>query len=126
MFEVPAESVFECKGTREICQPHPYCITPKHVGVAADHHGGMLNEAAIEDAESRGAKCGIHGCQKKLREHEKMQVLVVVIPDDAPKDLNQIPGLGAWLTAIKPQMEAEGIKGVVVPRKSQFREEAAA
>jgi hypothetical protein len=41
-------------------KPHPYCITPKHVRVAADHHSGLLGTAAIEDAEQRGAKCGIY------------------------------------------------------------------
>ena len=45
--------------------PHPYCITPKHVEVASDDHCGILNEAAIQDAEkNHKAKCGI--CMGKL------------------------------------------------------------
>jgi hypothetical protein len=41
-------------------KPHPYCITPRHVEIAADYHSGMLNEAAIRDAEQRGVKCGMY------------------------------------------------------------------
>lgn len=44
--------------TDTIGVPHPYCITPKHVAVAADQFGGMLHAEAIEAAEKQGAHCG--------------------------------------------------------------------
>lgn len=48
----PPNVSFSLLKLEKICIPHPYCITPKHVEVAADYHSGYLNEEAIEDAEN--------------------------------------------------------------------------
>jgi len=123
---VPAEAVFRVVGARKITQPHPYCITPKHVQVAADFHGGILNEAAIEDAEQRGAWCDTcrHTRQRlSYREHVTSLTLFVTIPDDAPNDLNEIPGLGDYLSAVKPQAQAMDIEAFAFPKQKQWIDE---
>ena len=51
--------------------PHPYCITPKHVEIASQWHGGILDESAIRHAEERGAKCGVKGCNLNYDQHEQ-------------------------------------------------------
>src|SRR5271166_3776615 len=51
--------------------PHPYCITPKHIKVAADYHSGILSQEAIRDAEANHhASCGICRSQLSFEEHE--------------------------------------------------------
>ena len=49
--------------------PHTYCITDKHIQYST---GIYLN---IEEAEKKGAKCGVKGCNLKYEQHE--QVLLV-------------------------------------------------
>jgi hypothetical protein len=86
--------------------PHPYMIVPKHVAIAADRHGGILGEAAIEDAENRGAKCGICKGQLKFKEHE--QALLVeckVEPKEAENEIRE------WLKSIAPEGEKHGYAG---------------
>lgn len=63
-----------------IAVPHPYCITPKHVAVAADQFSGMLTKAAIVAAEKQGAKCGI--CRGKLAfdQHETALLVECKLP----------------------------------------------
>src|SRR5512146_2415582 len=96
----PADSVFRLLRVEDLTHPHPYCVTPKHVAVASDHHGGMLDKAAIEDAERRGAKCGTcrelfkrnrQGRVLRLDEHITEKALVIVVPQN--RDLNAIAGL---------------------------------
>lgn len=104
---LPEGAPFRLVKIEKVSMPHPYCITPKHVEVAADHFGGMLGEAAIAEAEKRGAKCDI--CKQAVRrrkqdrilaydEHETMLSLFVGVPHH---DLNNIPGLVAYLNAVK-------------------------
>jgi hypothetical protein len=73
--------------------PHPYCITPRHVAVASDSHCGILDTSAIEDAEKRGAKCGI--CKGKLSYKEHETALLVAVKDN--RNLND-PELKEELT----------------------------
>jgi hypothetical protein len=84
--------------------PHPYCITPKHVAEASDHHCGMLNEAAIEAAERKGATCGI--CRGKLsyRQHEQAVLIGcrAALKDEGGK-VN--PELHQYLLKLKPLVE---------------------
>lgn len=80
--------------------PHPYCITPRHIKVASNDHGGILSEAAIEDAEEKGACCGI--CRGQLRYKEHEQALLVGCRaelKDAEGKTN--PELHAYLLRIK-------------------------
>lgn len=89
--------------------PHPYCITPKHVAWAADHHCGMLTKDAIREAEERGgAKCDI--CRKagsvlSIDEHE--QALLVECKQET-KDNKE---LHAYLLRIKDDAEQGGYAG---------------
>ena len=77
--------------------PHPYCITPRHVVMASDHHNGILGVRAIEDAERLGTKCGVRGCRLLYKQHE--QALLVEVDDD--RELNDIPELTPYLLSCK-------------------------
>lgn len=95
---------------------HFYCITPRHVEYAADYCSGMLGEAAIAGAERTGAKCGVKGCTLPYSAHTQDLVLLVSLPlDSAPKDLNAVPGLHAYLLEIKERCDAFGIAGFGFP-----------
>lgn len=91
--------------------PHPYCITPKHVGYAADQFGGMLGTAAIEAAEAAGVACDICKRRKRktgeailsLAEHEQALLVNCKIEDN---DL-----LKAYLLECKPLAEADKFAG---------------
>jgi hypothetical protein len=118
---VVQSNVFRCDGIDTFTEPHPYCITDKHVAYASDHHGGMLDERAIEHAEKHGAKCGTKGCYLKHKEHISQKVLVIVLPNDASSDLNTIPELKEWLFSIKQQLIDDGVKGIIFPSERQRR-----
>ena len=116
----PEGSAFEVEKATRVTLPHPYCITPKHVEVAADHHSGMLGEYAIEDAEKRGAKCGMRGCLLPYSSHES-QVMLVIVVKGRPKDLNSVPGLHAYLLAVKDKAVELGVEGCAFPdRRGQL------
>ena len=86
--------------------PHPYCIGPKHVGVAADHHGGMLTKESIIDAERRGAKCGI--CKGKLQYAEHETALLVGCKVEIK---SAEPELRDWLKGIVDEATKNGYAG---------------
>lgn len=95
--------------------PHPYMIMPGHVAEAADHHGGMLGESAIESAEKRRVFCGI--CKGKLKFHEHESALLV----EAKKELQVEPGkadpeLHAYLLSIKDKAEEDSFAGFAFVR----------
>jgi len=92
----PDGSSFSLKKLEIISVPRPYVITPKHVSYASDHCSGMLTEEAIAMS---GARCGWEGCRLSLPEHELMRTLFVCVPQN--KDLNAVPGLGAYLQSVK-------------------------
>ena len=84
--------------------PHPYCLTPKHVEVAADHHGGMLGEAAIEHAERLGAKCGI--CKGKLTWKQHEQAVLIGCKAELKDEGGTVnPELHQYLLKLKPLVE---------------------
>lgn len=96
---------------------HAYCITPKHVRIASDDHGGMLDESAIEDAERRGAKCGT--CKGKLayKEHESALLVECAIePKEAEQEIKD------WLKALAPEGEKNGYAGFAFIRAKNFVE----
>lgn len=101
----PKTKKFRIKDT--IGVPHPYCITPKHVGFAADNFGGMLDKDAIIQAEKHGAKCGI--CKGKLSYEEHKQALLVEVKDK--RELKEIPELKDYLLSIREQAVKDGFKG---------------
>jgi len=111
---VPEGATFTIQKIEKVTMPHPYCITSKHVVVASDHHSGILNEAAIEDAEKRGAHCGMRGCRIPYAEHVTSLTLFVAVPDNNG-DLNKITGLGQYLCSIKPTLERLKIEGIAFP-----------
>jgi hypothetical protein len=89
--------------------PHPYCITAKHVEIAADHFSGILGEDTIQRAEKMGAKCGI--CKGKLswKEHEQAALIQCEQPLEQGDKIN--PELQAYLLALKPLAEEAGLAG---------------
>ena len=118
----PVGASFSLSKAETVCLPHPYCITPRHVAWAADHHGGMLDNSAIEDAEKNGAVCDI--CRNRVKdrqqssilsfaEHEHFVSLFIRVPQN--KDLNAIPGLHSYLLANKETFEKAGIGGFAFP-----------
>lgn len=110
----PPDAVFELQKVETVSLPHPYCITPKHVGVAADQFAGILGEAALEAAEKQGARCGMRDCHLPYSKHESVKTLFIKVPN-RPKDLNDVPGLHAYLLSIKEQAEGLGITGFAFP-----------
>ena len=115
---------------KTICIPHPYCITPKHVHVAAEYFTGVLSKEAIIRAEQLGAVCGT--CRENSKRgidqgvlsykaHETMNALQVVLPNDHPKNLKEIPGLEQWLLSINAKAESWGVQGFVFPKESQYK-----
>src|SRR5271157_5930754 len=82
--------------------PHPYCIMPKHVAIAADHHGGLLDRHAIEDAEQHGAKCGTCHGKLKYSEHETALLIGCRAPIKSD-DGKATPELHKYLLSIVDQ-----------------------
>ena len=109
--EYPKTDKFECIDT--IGMPHPYCITPKHVAVASDYHSGRLDGYAIEDAERRGARCGVRNCNLSWDEHE--QAILVQVDDH--RELKDVPGLQEYLLSIKERAENDKIAGFAFIQK---------
>jgi hypothetical protein len=90
--------------------PHQYCITPKHVAVAADEFGGMLGVEAIRTAESKhGARCGMRGCRLPYDEHE--QALLVGCTAELEIGGTTNPELHAMLLANKEEATKNGYAG---------------
>lgn len=118
----PEGSTFRLREVKKISVPHPYCIGPGHVGMASDKFGGILGEAAIEAAERKGIGCqwGPPGrrCQLSYKEHTTDLTLVIEVSGDLHR-LNDVPGLHAYLLAIKAQAEALGVKAFAFPKASQ-------
>ena len=117
----PPDAAFRLVKVEKISNPHPYCITPKHVEVAADQFSGMLGEDAIRAAEKQGAKCDI--CRQRAKrgerilsfeEHENPLTLFVSVPNNRA-DLNTISGLHAYLLSLKPKLAELGIEGIAFP-----------
>ena len=103
----PTDAVFTLEKVEKISLPHPYVITPKHITEST----GMYLD--VEGAEQRGARCGWGGCTLKYKEHETMVTLFVRVPQH--RDLNAVPGLGAYLTSIKDRAAELGVQGFAFP-----------
>lgn len=88
---------------------HPYMIGPKHVGYAADHHGGMLSKYTIEEGEKRGIHCYMKGCNLSYKQHET--ALLIGCKQELKIDEQVNPELHEYLLAIKEQCEKDGYVG---------------
>lgn len=113
----PEGSVFSLQKVENVSIPHPYCIGPKHVSIAADRFSGRLGAEAIETAERAGYGCQVPRCQLSHRDHETLKTLFIVLDKAPPSDLNKVPGLGAYLSTIKETAESLGIQGFAFPHK---------
>ena len=118
---------FECVNFN----PHPYCITLKHVAVAADNWGGMLGADAIADAETKGAhcsmytdpssgKCGVkrtatctEPCHLPYSMHTSDRAMFVALTRDC--DSKEISGV---LFPLKESLTKDGISGCVFEQGS--------
>lgn len=111
---VPEGSAFRLVKIERVGMPHPYCLTPKHVAHASDHFCGVLTAESIRDAEKHGARCDIckqRGENLSYEQHESPLTLFLAVPQN--KDLNAVPGLHAYLLAVK---KAElGVEGFAFP-----------
>ena len=114
--------LFKLVKVEDICLPHPYCITPKHLAYADSMY---LNETTIAGAETHGAKCDIcrqlvkQGKQNEvlpLSQHEKQKTLFIEVVDN--RNLNKVRGLHQYLLKIKPLAAAAGIQGFAFPKKN--------
>jgi len=117
-FPAPPEgSTFRLRECKKISAPHPYMIGVGHVVHASDKFNGRLGVEAIESAERKGIHCQWRGCQLSYKEHTNDMTLIIEV--DQNSDLNAVPGLHAYLVAIKAQAEALGVKGFAFPRRGQ-------
>jgi hypothetical protein len=96
--------------------PHPYCITPKHVAWASDHHFGILDRHAIEEAEKNGATCDI--CKKIAKKNPSYRILSIsehkqalLIEVNDTRKLNEVEGIKEYLLQIKEMCVADGFSG---------------
>lgn len=97
-----------------IAVPHPYCIGAKHVVFAADHHGAVINEHVIEQAERNGIFC--ETCKGKLKFADHKQALLVRCKGDLQAhddhgNLKPHPELKDYLDKSLPLCEADGYVG---------------
>lgn len=116
----PVNEVFSLQKLKEVSVPHPYCITPRHVRIAANNFSGILSRDAIEEAEECGIFCDIcreNGNIIPFDKHETLLTLFVLVPKEHQKNLNNCPGLHSYLLSIKQQAETLGIKGLAFPSK---------
>ena len=81
---------------------HPYCFGPRHVQAAEDHHGGILDETAIKDAEAHGALA--------YEQHETVLLIGCKVEIKDEKGM-ATPELHQFLLAIKAQCEKDGYAG---------------
>jgi hypothetical protein len=120
---VPEGSTFVLQRVVTHTTPHPYCIGPGHVGVAADEFGGILGEAALDEAERQGIYCqmvvrGSYGkCGLPRHEHKTELSLLIETPVKLEKNLKEVPGLHEYLMSIKDVAEAAGITGFGFPHR---------
>lgn len=93
--------------------PHPYCIGSRLVAFTADHHHGILDGNAIDDAEKHEIYC--ETCTeiqrkggKVLSRSEHEQALLV----ECAIDINPAPSeLKTWLLEIKDEATKNGYVG---------------
>lgn len=97
--------------------PHPYCITPRHVGWASDHHSGMLGADAIMDAEKNGhAVCDT--CKGKLSWEEHKQAILI----ECKKDIKDNKELKDYLLKIKDKAIKDKFEGFAFKKADDFKE----
>jgi len=86
-------------------RPHPYTITPKHC------ISRFITADTIREAEKRGAKCGVQGCNLPYDEHTCDTVLslkMLVSEDELDRD-----ELGTYLKSLETQLKELKIDGVI-------------
>jgi hypothetical protein len=116
-------------------RPHPYCITPDHVGFASDRYFGMLGEEAIQEAErEKKASCGMYinpdtkechngprygywRCNVPYEGHTADRVLFIRALVDKP--IKELTGLQDYLKSIVDKLKELKIDGVafIEPKK---------
>lgn len=126
--QIPVSSFedIELGELHDIIKPHPYCITPKHVTYAADHHNGLLGEDAIREAEKYG-KVVCDTCRywnkKEYKpilnydDHKKEATIIFVLVRAKGRKPSEIPHLIEYLNLIQPKLKELGIKGISLVNK---------
>jgi len=91
--------------------PHPYCIGPKHVALAADRFCGILGNEAIEEAERRGIHCATCRGELSLKEHETALLVGCKVDFKDHKD-----EVSTWLKSIVAEAEKHKYAGFAFVR----------
>jgi len=91
--------------------PHPYLITPKHIGHASDNFSGRLGEAAIRSCEEKGVTCGMKGCNLTHAEHE--QAVAIMCTKNPEDDEAYAKEFQAYLLSMNPKLEESKYVGFV-------------
>lgn len=105
-----------------IANPHPYCLTPKHVAMAHDNFNGRLGPDAIKAAENKQIYC--YTC----KEINRKQQLPILSYDEHKhgllvacyKDMmisQYLKEAKAFLLKIKAEVEKDGYDGFVFLKK---------
>lgn len=88
--------------------PHPYCLTPRHLEKANGDTFAVLDAYSMKDAEKRGARCGVRGCNLSYDEH-KQALLVEAKHDGELTDIKT--EVQEYLLSIKELAEKENYVG---------------
>lgn len=111
----PDGAVFSLRKIDTVVLPHPYVIGNGHIKHST---GGTLN---IDEAERNGVYC--YECKKPNSEHTPQVTLFIRVPQN--RDLNAVPGLGEYLSAIKDTATAAGVQGFAFPDKDPWKDTTA-
>ena len=106
-----------------IANPHPYCLTPKHVKEASDNFIGMMGKEAILSAEKKGIFC--YTCKEAnrrlgdpiLKYEEHKHGLLVACYVDMNKTKKTKAECKKYLLSVKEMCEKDGYAGFVFLRR---------
>ncbi len=93
---------------------HAYTVGPKHVTMAAEHHGGILAKEVMDKLP-----CAHPECRLKYDEHE-FGLLVSCKAPLKPDDSKVNPELEAYLVSIKDEVEKNGYVGFAFIRAEDW------
>jgi hypothetical protein len=98
---------------------HAFCVTPKHIAYAADHHHGILDEYVIERS---GAPCGVKGCNLAFNDHKFALLISCRREISDPKTQQAVPELHEYLCNIKDECEKNGYVGFAFVKSEDFND----
>ncbi len=103
-----------------ITTPHPYCITARHVVLAADHFRGILGKEAMKEADRLGIRCGVKDCYLLYEDHQTA-LLVDCDIEMKGEDGKATPELYDYLLKCKLECENHGYAGFAFKESSKLK-----